>query len=102
MNKMPAGCAYGEILEHAGAARDRDQDHHAGQQADGVPVDAFDGFVLIEHADHDHHAGANQRDNRAVDLFRHDAGVGDGQDAGRHPHRIEPEINLRRRVCGHC
>ena len=92
----------GEILEHAGAARDRHQDHHAGQQADGVPVDALDRLVLIEHADQDHHAGADQRDDRAVDLLRHDGGVGDGQDAGRHPHRIEAEINVRCRVRGHC
>ena len=105
---MPAGCALaalrrpdGEILEHAGAARDRHQDHHAGEQADGVPVDAVDRLFLVEHADDDHHAGADQRDDRAVDLLRHDGGVGDGEDAGGHPHRVQAEIDVRGRVRGH-
>ena len=88
-------------FEHAGAARHRNQDHHAGEKAECVPVDAFDGLFLVEHADDDHDAGAGQRDDGAVDLFRHDDGVGDGEDAGRHPHRIEPKIDVRGRVCGH-
>ena len=90
-----------QILEHAGAARDRHQDHHAGKQADGIEVDAVDRLFLVEHADQDHHAGADQRDDRAVDLLRHDGGVGDGQDGGRHPHRIQAEKDVRNRVRGH-
>ena len=45
--------------------------------------------------------GADQRDDGAVDLLRHDDGIGDGQDAGRDPHRTEAEINVRCRVRGH-
>ena len=86
-------------LEHAGAARDRHQDHHAGEQAERVPVDALDGLFLVQHADDDHDAGAGQRDDGAVDLLRHDDGVGDGQDAGGDPHRAEAEIDVRRRSC---
>ena len=105
---MPAGMRLGRArrphrdeFEHAGTARHRDQNHHAGQQAERVPIDAFDCLFLVEHADDDHDAGAGQRDDGAVDLFRHDDGVGDGQDAGGDPHRTEAEIDVRRRVCGH-
>ena len=44
-----------EIFEHPGAARDRHQDHHAGEQPDRVPVDALEGLVLVERPDDDHH-----------------------------------------------
>ena len=87
-----------DVFEHSGAARDRHQDHHAGEQADRVPVDALDGFRLVENSDQDHHRSADQRDDRAIDLLRHDDRVGDGQDDRRDPHRIEAEIDVGRRV----
>jgi len=34
-------------------------------------------MILIGVLDQDHHAGADQRDNRAIDFLRHDDGVGD-------------------------
>ena len=40
-----------QILEQPGPPRDRDQDHDAGEKADGIPVDALDRLVLIERAD---------------------------------------------------
>ncbi len=70
-------------------------------KADRVPIDALEGFFLIEHTDQDHDAGAHQRDDRAVDFLRHDDGVGDGEDAGGDPHRVKAKIDVRRRVCGH-
>src|SRR5262249_32697777 len=68
---------------------------------DRVPVNALDGFFLIEHTDEDHYAGAYQRNDRAVDLLRHDDCISDGKDAGRNPHRVQAEINMRCSVRGH-
>ena len=69
-------CEDGDGIGTAEAARDRiPRIHHAGEQADGVPVDAVDRLFLVEHADQDHHAGADHRDDRAVGLLRHDGGV---------------------------
>jgi hypothetical protein len=89
---------YGQIFEHAGAARDRHQDHHAGKQPDGVPIDAFERLVLVQRADDDHHRRAEQRDDRPVELVPDDDGVGDAQDDGRDHHRIEAEENVRREL----
>ena len=54
------------VLEHAGAARDRNQDHHAGEQAERIPVDAAHRFGLIEHADQNHQRGAEKRQHVAT------------------------------------
>src|SRR3979411_1771397 len=39
-----------EELKDAGTLRDRHQDHHAGEDADGIPIDALQRFGLIEPA----------------------------------------------------
>ncbi len=87
---------YRQIFEHAGAARDRHQDHHAGEQPDGVPVDALERLVLVERADADHQRRADEGDDRAVELVPNDDGIGDAKDDGRDHHRIEAEEDVRR------
>ena len=66
-----------ERLEHAGAARDRHQDHHAGEEPDGVPVDALQRLGLVERADDDHRGCAEQRHDRSVELVPDDDRVGE-------------------------
>jgi len=84
-----------DVLKHAGAARDRHQDHHAGEQTERVPVDPAHRFGLIDHADQDHQRGAEQRHDRAVELVPDDRRVGREQDRRRHRHRIEAEDDVR-------
>ena len=84
-----------EIFEHPGAAGDRHQDHHAGEQPDRVPVDALEGLVLVQRTDHDHHRRAEQRHDRTIELVPDDDAVGDAQDDGRDHHRIEAEKDVR-------
>ena len=84
----------GDILEDAGAARDRHDQHHAGQQRQGVEVDALDRLLLVQDAERDHEAGAHQRHDGAVELLGHDGGVGDDQQRRGHPQRIEAEQDV--------
>jgi hypothetical protein len=66
-----------QILKHSGPARDRDQDHHAGEQADRIPVDALERLLLVYHADKDHRAAADERHDGTIDLLGDDDSVGD-------------------------
>ena len=91
----------GEILKQAGAARNRDQDHHAGEQPDRVPIDAGDRLVLIERADSDGDRGADQRHHRAIEPAGNDQRVGEREDRRGDPHRIEAENNVRHEWIGH-
>ncbi len=82
-------------LEDAGLAGDGDDQHHADQQADGVEVDAANGGFLIEDAEHDHQSRRQQRDDGAVDLLGHHHHVGEREQDGRHPHRVQAEQDRR-------
>src|ERR1700732_2799769 len=83
-----------EILEHARPSRDRDQDHHTGEEADRVPVNSSQRLVLIEGADKDHDRGPEQRHDRAVELVPDDGDVGNAQDERGRDQRIETEDNV--------
>ena len=69
-----------QVLEHAGAAGDRHQHHHPGQQADGVEVDALDRLLLGQHPAQHHRAAAEQGEDGAVEAVHRHQGVGDRQD----------------------
>ena len=71
--------------------------HHAGEQADGVEVDAGKGFGLVQHPGKNHQAGAQQRDHGAVDLLGDDDGVGQHENRERHQQRRQAEDRLGRR-----
>ncbi len=91
----------GEILEKPGATRDRDQDHHAGKQADRVPIDAPDRLALIERANDDDDHRPDQRHHRAIERAGNNESVGDGEHRQRDPHRIEAEHDVGRECTVH-
>ena len=86
----------GEILKQPRAARDRDQDHHAGQEPDRIPIDALDRLALVERADDDDDHRADQRHDGMIERTDDDEDIGDGKHRQRHPHRVETEEKLRR------
>jgi hypothetical protein len=74
-----------QILEYSRLAGDRDDDHHPDEQADGIEVDAGDGLLLSQQAEHDHQHCTKQRDDRAIQPFADDYAIGDDHHHGRQP-----------------
>ena len=67
-----AGAVYGPdgyILKHARFFGNADYYHHSCQQGKGVKVDAGNGGFLRQNAGKNHNAGADQRNNGAIELF---------------------------------
>src|SRR5438094_812176 len=85
------GGPHSQVLEHAAAPRDRHQHHHPGQQRDRVEINAADRLVLAQHAGDDHRAGAEHRDDRAVDPVGDDEDVAQDKQDRRRPDRINSE-----------
>ena len=75
----------GGELEHAGPAQHRDDDHHAEEQEDDVPVDAglprVERVLGADHAEAEHQGRADQRDHGLVHPFGGDEDIRD------HEHR---------------
>jgi hypothetical protein len=90
-----------QILEHAAFAGDGDQQHHADEQRQRVEILASERLLLGEHAGEDHQAGADERDDGAVDPLGHDRGVRDDQQCGRYPQRIPAEPDAACGLPGH-
>ena len=85
-----------QVLEHAAAPRQRDQQHHADEQRQRVEILAGDGLALVDDAEADHQRAAEQRHDRAVDPLDHDRGVGRDQQQGGNQQRIEAKQGGRR------
>ena len=67
----------GHVLEQAGVAHDRNEQHHAEQHADRAEVDVADRFVYRQHAQAQKQHRAGNRRRRAVHLFRDERGHDD-------------------------
>ena len=59
-------------------------------------------LVLVQHADQDQQPGAEQRDDRAVELVAHDDDVRDDEERRRHPQRRQAEDHATRRARSPC
>ena len=76
--------------------RDPDNQHHAGQQHDCVEVHAADRLVLRQDTGHDDQARADPDDEGAIDPVHDDGDVGEQEERGGEPQRIETEEEVRR------
>ena len=76
----PLGRPDGEKLKNAGLLKNADDNHHAEQQEDDVPVDTAllgeESVFVVARTDDDHQRGAHQRNGDARHLFGGDENVG--------------------------
>ena len=92
----------GQELEDARLARDGHDDHHAGQQADGVEVDALQRRLLGQHTTQHHESRGYHGDDGAVDAFAHDEQVGQAEQHACIPAGIQSEYDIHDfRAVGH-
>jgi len=103
MSRMPAGFAFTRCADQMARywnrpeRGNRDQDHHAGQKADRVPVDALDRLGLVKRSEDDNDRRADQRHDGAIGAAGNDERINDGEHRHRNPHRVEAEREMRRK-----
>ena len=90
----PLGRPDRDELEHPAAPRDRDDDHHSREQPEGVEIHAPNCGLLVQDAERNHQAGADQRHDRAVDAFADDDRVGEDEEDARDPDRVPSEDDV--------
>src|ERR1051326_1770591 len=91
----------GDVFEQTGAARNRHQNHHAGEESERIPVNPSDRLGLIKYAHHNHEAGTKEGCDRPIDPVGDDDGVRDREKTRRHPNRAQSEIDVRRLGSAH-
>ena len=67
--------------EETGFLDNGNQDHHACQEAQGIPVDKFfERFVFSQESEVNHRTAANERADGSRNLFRHNSTIGEEED----------------------
>ena len=84
--RMRTGSPFARFAVHAAAnaktpGRDRDDDHHADQEAQRVEIDVLQRRLLIHDAERDNEQSADHRHDRPVDLLRNHKRVSGQKDS---------------------